>query len=213
MNQHYSSRANSSISSITAKRVRLLLDEARTSVKEFSRENDIPCVTIYNCINEKCSPSRATIDLLSKAFGVSSDYLTKENAPRTNDLNIKYMCEYLGINESAISKLHSYAEQRPIDENEQAEERPHITVGDFLSDFITSGALLKVYDLYSAYSEKASGVYNFKKGQKEGKRYLPEVYDIYSKAEESAAIARYRAGVVISELFSEISNIPVSVIT
>lgn len=73
--------------------------------------------TLSKTINNKSIPQGETIIYLSKYFNVSADYLLGLSEPFTTDNKLKFVCEYTGLNEKAVSFLNSHKRDKEIIEH------------------------------------------------------------------------------------------------
>lgn len=58
--------------------------------------------------NGKRKPDIEIIEALAETFGVSADYLLCRTDVKSSDINIKTVCDYTGLHEESIKRLHSF---------------------------------------------------------------------------------------------------------
>lgn len=105
--------------------------------------------------------SYQTVAKLAKYYGVSADYLLGLSEQMHPDINIRFMCEYLGLSEEAVKLLHHLTahgndeEQRTISfinrvlsdpDNAPGRKLIDTTLFSWLEQYVTF-ASVKAYDL------------------------------------------------------------------
>lgn len=98
---------NSKISKAIGKRINALL------AKKFKRQKDLATAlgvndnTISYFVSGKRMPNTEQIIKISDFFGVSADYLLGLSDTPTTDKDIQFICEYTGLSEKSVEKLHT----------------------------------------------------------------------------------------------------------
>lgn len=98
---------NSEISKAIGKRINALL------AKKFKRQKDLATAlgvndnTISYFVSGKRMPNTEQIIKISDFFGVSADYLLGLSDTPTTDKDIQFICEYTGLSEKSVEKLHT----------------------------------------------------------------------------------------------------------
>lgn len=98
---------NSEISKVIGKRINALL------AKKFKRQKDLATAlgvndnTISYFVSGKRMPNTEQIIKISDFFGVSADYLLGLSDTATTDKDIQFICEYTGLSEKSVEKLHT----------------------------------------------------------------------------------------------------------
>ena len=98
---------NSKISKAIGKRINALL------AKKFKRQKDLATAlgvndnTISYFVSGKRMPNTEQIIKISDFFGVSADYLLGLSDTPTTDKDIQFICEYTGLEEKSVEKLHT----------------------------------------------------------------------------------------------------------
>ena len=95
---------------ITTERLKKLIEKTGQT-REFIA-NSIGCDT--SMVTKHYNGSRnITVDYVvkyAKHFGVSTDYLLGVSAAQTNDKDIEYICDYIGLSVGAVEVLHDCTE-------------------------------------------------------------------------------------------------------
>lgn len=110
------------------KRIKELRIEQGLNQTEFGKMFHLSQNDITNIENGKKTISYdALLDIANK-FGVSTDYLIKENGVKYNNPDLQFICDYTGLNEKTISLLNSqnnfeksicqFFEEQNVPENE-----------------------------------------------------------------------------------------------
>ena len=81
-------------------------DKKDYTVRELSAELNIAASTISQIEKEKREPTVEQVMIYKKFFGVSLDFLVGDTKVLKAD--VKTICEYTGLNEEAVYKLHFY---------------------------------------------------------------------------------------------------------
>ena len=76
------------------------------SQKECAEEMGISNSKYNKWENGVNSPDYETLCFLARFYNTTTDYLLGITDIRTNDTNIKAVCDYTGLSESAVSELH-----------------------------------------------------------------------------------------------------------
>lgn len=98
---------NSEISKAIGKRINALL------AKKFKRQKDLATAlgvndnTISYFVSGKRMPNTEQIIKISDFFGVSADYLLGLSDTPTTDKDVQFICEYTGLSEKSVEKLHT----------------------------------------------------------------------------------------------------------
>ena len=108
---------------ITTERLKKLIDETGQT-REYIAQ-DISCDT--SMVTKHYNGSRnITVDYVikyAKHFGVSTDYLLGVSAAQTNDKDIEYICDYIGLSVEAVEELHQCTEKLfPLDVYQEYED-------------------------------------------------------------------------------------------
>ena len=108
---------------ITTERLKKLIEETGQT-REFIA-NSIGCDT--SMVTKHYNGSRnITVDYVvkyAKHFGVSTDYLLGVSAAQTNDKDISYICDYIGLSVGAVEELHQCTEKNfPLEVYQEYED-------------------------------------------------------------------------------------------
>ena len=74
---------------------------------EISRQIGVSSGVLSEWMSDNKTASIENLAKLAKYFNVSADYLLGRTDVKTSNMNVKAICEYLGLNESTIFKLHN----------------------------------------------------------------------------------------------------------
>lgn len=87
--------------------------------------------------NGETVPDIIDLKKLAKYFDVSADYLLGMTDNKTNDITVKAICEYTGLNDEAVESLADFAD--PIylepDPNEKSKRNREMQLNFLLNDF------------------------------------------------------------------------------
>lgn len=122
-----------------AENLRVLMKENGTTQRELGEAIGVRPQTIsLYCVGQSL-PDVEGMAKICKYFNVSSDWLIGVTDVRSADITARAACEYTGLTEDAVEKLHSYK-----DIKKESDEWPDIT--GILSAFITTETLLSFAD-------------------------------------------------------------------
>jgi transcriptional regulator with XRE-family HTH domain len=160
-------------------------------IKELRKENNLSQDKLGELVacdrnkiadweRNKSEPKIEYIIKLSKVFNVSSDYLLGLSEPFTTDNELKFVCEYTGLNEKAIGKLSVYGLR--IEKIRKGEK---IKENDIQSDIIDSRLFFKIAHHVEKYNEKSEQLISLVDKFKKSNNYLfGELEDIENKEKE-----------------------------
>ena len=80
----------------------LIMDETQQEVANrvgVSRQN------VGKWLSGETTPDISTLGKIADAYGVSTDYLLGRTSVKTTDIDLKAVCEYIGISEKAVTKI------------------------------------------------------------------------------------------------------------
>ena len=136
--------------SITTVRLRELIDRSGRSRTEIADSDEL----------QHCDPSTITkhyngdrevnadfITRYARFFHVSTDYLLGLTDQKTNNKDLKYACNYAGLSEEAINRLHEYNDYCRQEDGDS-------TSMDILNFFITSGSLCDLISIMYDYNNE-----------------------------------------------------------
>ena len=89
------------------KRIRELRKEKKLTQKEFGRVFGLSQNAVTNIETGKRALYLDELLKIADYFNVSTDYLIKENGVRSNNPDLQYMCDYLGLDEATLVFLHN----------------------------------------------------------------------------------------------------------
>lgn len=58
-------------------------------------------------LSGETTPDISTLGKIADAYGVSTDYLLGRTSVKSTDIDLKSVCEYIGLSESAVTKIRS----------------------------------------------------------------------------------------------------------
>lgn len=192
---------NSNATEIFAKRLKELRLRKDLSLKKLACDLD---VTAQSLSLYETGQRTVNIDLLKKIseyFGVSSDYLIGLSDAATNDVDLKAVCDYLGLYEGAALRLQQINKrlqkkdskhQCPQTTNECYKQCLNIFINEYLDDFLIE-ILDDTIDLF--YLEKRLKKLNNQLDNKTNMEEsdISEIFEELKKAEENADFRRYQA--------------------
>jgi len=90
-------------------RIKTLRDEAGLNQKEFGDKYHLSQNDVTLIENGYKTVSYELLLDIAKDYNQSTDYFIKENGVRANNPDLQYICDYTGLSEKAIEKLHNKA--------------------------------------------------------------------------------------------------------
>ncbi|MBR2040103.1 MAG: helix-turn-helix transcriptional regulator [Clostridia bacterium] len=88
-----------------AKRLKELREENKLNQKEFAKEIGISSGSISYYEKAERLPDIEVISMIADRFKVSTDYLIGISDIKTQDINVKSICEYIGLSEQALKGI------------------------------------------------------------------------------------------------------------
>lgn len=95
--------------------------------------------TITNIENDKRFPTYEILIEIAKRFNISVDYLLGLSEAKTNNIELKAICDYTGLTEEAVNKLHELCTSKEYDNtdnnilnDEDCTEENKKVISDFL---------------------------------------------------------------------------------
>lgn len=132
----------------------------------------------------KSEPKIEYIIKLSNVFKVSSDYLLGLSEPFTTDNELKFVCDYTGLNEKAINKLSIYGSRIERIRNGKYDYN-HSKIHKIESDIIDSRLFFKIARHVEKYNEKSEQLISLvDKFKKSDNNPFGELEDIENKEKE-----------------------------
>ena len=96
---------NSELSKTIGKRINTLLAEQERKQKELAAHLGVPDNTVSYFVSGRRTPNTEQIAKIADFFNVSADYLLGRTNAETTDKDLRFICEYTGLSENAISTL------------------------------------------------------------------------------------------------------------
>lgn len=94
---------------IFPKRLQNLLDHQKNMTQgKLAKIIGVDRTTIGKWIAGTSCPDAIALTAIAKTFNVSTDWLLFENAPKKINPKLASICEYTGLTEHAVEKLHEY---------------------------------------------------------------------------------------------------------
>lgn len=90
------------------KRLTQLREEKGISKKEAANALDIPYTTYLNYENDIREPNSDTLIKIAKLYNVSIDYLLGMSNVKTQEIDVKQICEKTGLSEKAIANIKKF---------------------------------------------------------------------------------------------------------
>lgn len=90
---------------VIGNRINSALAFSNKKQKELAAHLGVPDNTISYFCSGKRVPNAEQIIEISKFLGISSDYLLGLTDSKTNDITVKAICEYTGLNDEAVESL------------------------------------------------------------------------------------------------------------
>ena len=135
------------LSKVIGERINTLLGEQDKKQKELANYLGVTDNTISYFCSGKRTPNTAQIKMISDFFNVSADYILGRSKAWTPDNELKFVCEYTGLNEEAVQSLCD------IKADYQDMNKQGTTLFDVPAEFVNvflSGGTLHVLSLYAA---------------------------------------------------------------
>ena len=96
---------------ISTMRLKSLVDKSGLTREEIAKRLDIDTSTVTKYYNGNRKLTIEAVRKFSVLFDVSADYLLGLSDAETNDKDVQFICDYTGLNESAVNNLNSFYEQ------------------------------------------------------------------------------------------------------
>lgn len=112
-------------------KIKEIRKEHNLNQSEFGELFGLTQNTITNIENDKRFPTYEILIEIAKRFNISVDYLLGLSEAKTNDIELKAICDYTGLSEDVIENLHDI-----LIENDN--KRNKIIDGKFINDFLFS---------------------------------------------------------------------------
>ena len=88
-------------------RLRNLMNENKKKQKDVATVLSVTENTISYFVNGKRSPNIEQLCTLAEYFDTTTDYLLGRADARTNNQEIRSICDYTGLSEESVKNLHS----------------------------------------------------------------------------------------------------------
>lgn len=99
---------DSKLSKTIGIRINTLLAEQGHRQKELAAHLGIQDNTISYFVSGRRTPNTEQIAKIADFFNVSADYLLGRTTAKTTDKDVQFICEYTGLNETALEVLHCW---------------------------------------------------------------------------------------------------------
>ena len=96
--------------STLAVRLRELINEKKTTITNVAEVADVTRQAVSAYQDGSSQPTADTLKKIAKHFNVSVDWLLGLSETKSTDPKVKEICEYTGLSEEAIEKLHEHTE-------------------------------------------------------------------------------------------------------
>lgn len=96
---------------IIALRISLLLMKSRKRQKDLAAYLGVTDNTISYFVSGKRTPNIEQIIKIAQYFGVSTDYILGLSDAETNNKDVQFICDYTGLSEKTVLKLHEWSEK------------------------------------------------------------------------------------------------------
>ena len=96
--------------STLAVRLRTLISEEDTNITKVAKVAGVTRQAVSAYQDGSSQPTADTLTKISKHFNISVDWLLGLSEAKTTDPKVKEICEYTGLSEETIEKLHEYTE-------------------------------------------------------------------------------------------------------
>lgn len=116
-------------------KIKEIRKEHNLNQSEFGELFGLTQNTITNIENDKRFPTYEILIEIAKRFNISVDYLLGLSEAKTNNIELKAICDYTGLTEEAVNKLHELCtpkEYNNILNNEDYSEENKKVISDFL---------------------------------------------------------------------------------
>lgn len=135
---------NSELSKTIGKRINTLLAEQTKMQKELAAHLGVPDNTVSYFVSGRRTPNTEQIAKIADFFNVSADYLLGRTNAETTDKDLRFVCEYTGLSENAVSTLCELHDPVNV---------LHLVPGDIvpLVDFLISDMCFRLTDESCAY--------------------------------------------------------------
>ncbi len=120
-------------------RIRQLRKDNKLTQPQFSKILNCDRFRVADIERAKSSPALHDIQLLSKHFNISTDYLLGLSEVRSVDPNIKMICDYTGLSENCVEILHKRLcqlekHQQKAEEVKEEFQTAKETIGEYYDD-------------------------------------------------------------------------------
>lgn len=102
-----------SVNKAIGRRIKSLRKERGLNQTEFGKMFNMSQNDITNIENGKKTISFEALLSIAECFGVSTDYIIKENSQRGDNPKLQYICDYTNLSSETIEKLHN-APKKPL---------------------------------------------------------------------------------------------------
>lgn len=140
-----------------AVRLRKLFEENNVTQSNIAEKLGTTRQTIGNWLLGKSQPDFETLVKLADHFETTTDYLLGRTDAKTVDTDIRAVCDYIGLSETAVDSLRSEYNKRIDTKNSSGEELSYYSIADelFAENFVYSTAYI-IAGLKQAYIQAAS---------------------------------------------------------
>lgn len=97
--------------SVFSSRLRSLIEEKNISKQKLADEIGVSRQAISQYCDGSTVPNADKLLKIAEYFNVSLDFLVGKTEAKTDNKDIQFICDYTGLNESAVNNLNSFYEQ------------------------------------------------------------------------------------------------------
>ncbi len=196
---------------ITVTRLKKLIDSSGKTRKEIAEKLNCDTSTITKHYNGDRDITTDFVIKYAKYFNVSADYLLGLLREATTDVNMKYMCDYLGLNEDAIKNLSKNNKfiggKTPIEDERFLQDVHNLFFTDmaygkiigYLRAYIFS---LSIEDIYLDIPNELTSLSE----TKADKIKLLEINEQYNEIKEKQDVVLYRMAAVLNDFAKSIKK-------
>lgn len=191
---------NNQLSKAIGERINILLAIQDKKQKDLAAALCVADNTISYFVSGRRMPNTEQITKISDFFGVSADYLLCLSDTPTTDKDIKFICDYTGLEEKSVKILNLYKNTKSVRVIEGKLSRtrtPMLLSFKFLNKFIFD---FDFAGFYSDFTERKKIIDNYKKEKSNENQNLNHIENLKHKYERDLAINTF----VITEKYKKI---------
>lgn len=177
-------------------RISDLITDSDKTLREISKETNIPASSLSGYQNGKAEPQLSAIIKLANYFNVTTDYLLGRTEVPTIDATTRAVCDYTGLSQDVVERLHQ----------ELLSNDSTWNIGR-LDSLLSSNTFWEIIGILQSLRESSAFLHAYQKFSDLG---VPNAADKADQKVDVRDLLRYRAQRLFDQIMDDIESEKIS---